>query len=86
MSTENETQNGADQALHTQRMTALTTAPPTTYQFAADHAGVAVHFEGNAWFFTKYGQPQLDRNRDRLIARALLTAAIEELDAMEAKS
>lgn len=52
-----------------------------TLRMAEGSAGVAVWFEGSVHSFTKTGAPAQLNYRERLILRALLDAAIADLDA-----
>lgn len=56
---------------------------PMRYQFAAAEMAVVVHFEGATYSFTKSGAPlqHLMNARTRAILRALLNAALDDLDA-----
>lgn len=55
-------------------------AVPRTFAMAVDTAGVVVWFEGTTHMFTRGGAPNQLNYRDKLILRALLEAAIADLD------
>jgi hypothetical protein len=61
----------------------VTEIKPNTYIFAPDHLAVVVAFEGTVYSFSKTGAPlaSLISPRDRAVIRALLSAAIDDLDA-----
>ena len=56
---------------------------PLTYAFAPEHIAVVVHFEGTVYTFDKNGAPlnSATNSRSRAIIRALLNAALEDMDA-----
>ena len=56
---------------------------PLTYAFAAGDLAVVVHFEGTVYTFDRNGAPlnSFTNPRTRAIIRALLNAAIEDMDA-----
>lgn len=56
---------------------------PVQYAFAPADLVVVVHFEGTTYSFTKGGAPlnSVTNARTRAIIRALLNAALEDMDA-----
>lgn len=54
---------------------------PLTYAMDRESAGVVVWFENTAYAFTKSGAPSQLNYRNKVILRALLDAAIADLDA-----
>lgn len=58
---------------------------PLMYAFSPEHLVVVVHVEGVVYSFTKDSASMLTNPRTRAIVRALLNAAIDDVDS-EVKS